>query len=76
MQDEAGRRAEAATADFAKRFAHVEDEVGRKVDGVHDDVSKQVNAVHEDVLKRLSTLEETMLALAEALLRPRRETKD
>ena len=32
--------------------------------------------MHEDVLKRLSTLEETMLALAEALLRPRREPKD
>jgi hypothetical protein len=32
--------------------------------------------VHQDVLKRLATLEETMLALAEALLRPRRDGKE
>jgi hypothetical protein len=36
----------------------------------------RMTAVHEDLMKRLITLEETMLALAEALFRPRRESKE
>jgi hypothetical protein len=35
-----------------------------------------MTSVHEDLMKRLITLEETMLALAEALFRPRRESKE
>ena len=58
------------------RVEGIQNEVGQKVDDVHEDVGRQVAAVHGDVLKRLVTLEESMLALAEALLRPRREGKD
>ncbi|GAA2450502.1 hypothetical protein GCM10010191_80570 [Actinomadura vinacea] len=62
--------------DVNRRVGVVQDEVGRRAETVQEAVTKQVTTVHEDVLKRLSTLEETMLALAEALLRPRRDGKD
>ena len=62
--------------DLVRQVSGVHDDVTRKVSGVQSDVGRQVTAVHEDLMKRLVTLEETMLALAEALLRPRRDGKD
>jgi chromosome segregation ATPase len=62
--------------DLLRQVGGVHDDVTKKVDGVQHDMAKQVTTVHEDLLKRLITLEETMLALAEALLRPRRESKE
>jgi chromosome segregation ATPase len=62
--------------DLLRHVGGVHDDVTKKVNGVQHDVTKQVTTVHEDLIKRLVTLEETMLALAEALLRPRRESKD
>jgi hypothetical protein len=51
-------------------------EVESAVTRAADHVAMRMTSVHEDMLKRLSTLEETMLALAEALLRPRHEGRD
>ncbi|GAA0331851.1 hypothetical protein NE235_20465 [Actinoallomurus spadix] len=62
--------------DLLRQVAGVHDDVSQRVTGVQHDMTKQVTTVHEDVMKRLVTLEETMLALAEALLRPRRDGKD
>ncbi|PRY00031.1 hypothetical protein [Allonocardiopsis opalescens] len=42
---------------------------------VEETLSDVVETAHDDVTKRLAALEETMLALAEALLRPRREER-
>ncbi|MCO5999126.1 hypothetical protein NE234_37690 [Actinoallomurus sp. WRP9H-5] len=78
---------EASRVDLTKHMEILREDLLRQVVGVHDDVSqrvvgaqhdmtKQVTTVHEDLMKRLVTLEETMLALAEALLRPRRDGKD
>ncbi|WP_395109452.1 hypothetical protein [Actinomadura sp. SCN-SB] len=63
-------------ATVARRVDRVHHEVGRRAESVEDHVTRQVTSAHEDMLKRLCTLEETMLALAEALLRTRREDKD
>ena len=38
-------------------------------------ISEAVETSHDDITKRLAALEETMLALAEALLRPSRDGK-
>ncbi|GLZ04075.1 hypothetical protein Acsp03_15410 [Actinomadura sp. NBRC 104412] len=54
----------------------VEATVARHVDRRAESVEDHITRAHEDMLKRLCTLEETMLALAEALLRTRREDKD
>ncbi|GAB3961661.1 hypothetical protein GCM10029978_014470 [Actinoallomurus acanthiterrae] len=62
--------------DLLRQVVGVHDDVTQRVTGVQHDVTKQVTTVHEDLMKRLVTLEETMLALAEALLRPRRDGKD
>ncbi|MEV0404514.1 hypothetical protein [Actinoallomurus sp. NPDC050550] len=62
--------------DLLRQVVGVHDDVTQRVTGVQHDVTKQVTTVHEDLMKRLVTLEETMLALAEALLRPRRDSKD
>lgn len=78
---------ESSRADITKHMEILREDLLRQVGGVHDDVSKRVDgaqhdmtgrmtAVHEDLMKRLITLEETMLALAEALFRPRRESKE
>jgi len=74
--DEVSKRTDAVHDEVSKRSEYVQTELGRRVDGVQEDVGKKVSAVHQDVLKRLATLEETMLALAEALLRPRRDGKE
>jgi chromosome segregation ATPase len=42
---------------------------------VEETISKIVDSSHGDISKRLASLEETVLALAEALLRPAREGK-
>ena len=76
VHDEVSKRTDAVHEEVAKRSEYVQTELGRRVDSVQEDVSKKVSAVHQDVLKRLATLEETMLALAEALLRPRRDGKE
>jgi chromosome segregation ATPase len=76
VHEEFAKRNDSMQDEVSRRLDGVQDQVGRKVDSVHDEVSKRMAAVHEDVLKRLTTLEETMLALAEALLRPRREGKE
>jgi len=68
---EFAQRTEVVQAELGRRFEGVRHEVGQKVDLVHGDVARQVAAVHEDMLRRLTTLEESVLALAEALLRPR-----
>jgi chromosome segregation ATPase len=62
--------------DLLRQVGGVHDDVSKKVEGVQHDMSQRMTAVHEDLMKRLITLEETMLALAEALFRPRREGKD
>jgi chromosome segregation ATPase len=62
--------------DFLRQVGGVHDDVTKRVDGVQHDMSKRMAGVHEDLMKRLITLEETMLALAEALFRPRRESKE
>jgi uncharacterized protein YoxC len=62
--------------DLLRQVVGVHDDVTQRVTGVQHDVAKQVTTVHEDLMKRLVTLEETMLALAEALLRPRRDGKE
>ncbi|MCO6004634.1 hypothetical protein NE236_06545 [Actinoallomurus purpureus] len=62
--------------DLLRQVVGVHDDVTQRVTGVQHDVTKQVTTAHEDLMKRLVTLEETMLALAEALLRPRRDGKD
>jgi uncharacterized protein YoxC len=78
---------ESSRADLTKHMEILREDLLRQVGGVHDDVSKKVEgaqqvmtsrmtSVHEDLMKRLITLEETMLALAEALFRPRRESKE
>ncbi|GAA0959660.1 hypothetical protein [Actinocorallia libanotica] len=76
VHDEVAKRSDAVHEEVTKRSEYVQTELGKRVDGVQEDVSKKVSAVHQDVLKRLATLEETMLALAEALLRPRRDGKE
>ncbi|HEY7483310.1 MAG TPA: hypothetical protein VH912_02505 [Streptosporangiaceae bacterium] len=76
IHEDVWKRVEGVHAEFARRAEAIQDEVGRRVDGVHHEVGKKVTEVHDDVLKRLTTLEETVLALAEALLRPRREGKE
>lgn len=76
VHDEVSKRTDAVHEEVAKRSEYVQSELGRRVDSVQEDVSKKVSEVHQDVLKRLATLEETMLALAEALLRPRRDGKE
>lgn len=70
------RRVDIIHEDVWKRIESVHEEFSRRAESIHDEVGKKVDGVHEDVLKRLATLEETMLALAEALLRPRRDGKD
>lgn len=65
---------EASRADLTKHLEIIREDVLRGVSGVQGGVEGKVGGVHEDLMKRLLTLEETMLALAEALLRPRRET--
>ena len=70
------RHMEILREDLLQQVDGVQDDVAKNVAGVQNDVTKQVTTVHEDLMKRLITLEETMLALAEALLRPRRESKD
>jgi archaellum component FlaC len=67
---------EASRVDLTKHLEILREDVFRHVNGVQGDVTGKVGGVHEDLMKRLLTLEETMLALAEALLRPRRETKE
>jgi chromosome segregation ATPase len=62
--------------DLLRQVGGVHDDVSKKVDDVQHDMSKRMTSVHEDLMKRLMTLEETMLALAEALFRPRRESKE
>ena len=62
--------------DLLRQVGGVHDDVAKKVSRVQNDVSTQVGTVHEDLMKRILSLEETMLALAEALLRPRRENKE
>lgn len=57
----------------ARIVAAAHADVGKRVDDVHEEVGRRVTKAHEDVLGRLTSLEETMLALAEALLRPRRD---
>lgn len=61
--------------DLLRQIGGVHDDVSKKVEGVQHDMTKRMTSVHEDLMKRLITLEETMLALAEALFRPRRESK-
>jgi chromosome segregation ATPase len=67
---------ESSRVDLTKHLEILREDVFRHVNGVQGDVAGKVGGVHEDLMKRLLTLEETMLALAEALLRPRRESKD
>jgi chromosome segregation ATPase len=62
--------------DLLRQVGGVHEDVSKKVDGVQHDMTKRMTSVHEDLMKRLITLEETMLALAEALFRPRRESKE
>ncbi|MDN3357177.1 hypothetical protein [Actinomadura sp. DC4] len=62
--------------DLLRQVGGVHDDVGKKVDGAQQEMTKRMSSVHEDLMKRLITLEETMLALAEALFRPRRESKE
>ena len=62
--------------DLLRQVGGVHEDVSKKVEGVQHDMTRRVTSVHEDLMKRLLTLEETMLALAEALFRPRREAKD
>ncbi|MEO3787772.1 hypothetical protein ABGB12_30980 [Actinocorallia sp. B10E7] len=76
VHDEVSKRTDAVHEEVTKRSEYVQTELGKRVDSVQEDVGKKVTAVHQDVLKRLATLEETMLALAEALLRPRRDGKE
>jgi chromosome segregation ATPase len=76
LHEDVWKRVDGVHEELSRRASSIQDEVGKKVDDVHEDVGKQMSAVYEDVLKRLGTLEETMLALAEALLRPRRDGKD
>jgi chromosome segregation ATPase len=67
---------EASRVDLTKHLEIIREDVLRGVNGVQGDVAGKVGGVHEDLMKRLLTLEETMLALAEALLRPRREARE
>src|SRR4051812_2415161 len=62
--------------DLLRQVGGVHDDVSKKVEGAQQDMTKRMSSVHEDLMKRLITLEETMLALAEALFRPRRESKE
>lgn len=52
-------------------MTEVRQHVTERIREVHEGVTVEVRTVHQEVLQRLATLEETMLALAEALLRPR-----
>jgi chromosome segregation ATPase len=70
------RRVDIVHEDVWKRIETVHEEVSKRAEVIHEEVGKKVDNVHEDVLKRLTTLEDSMLALAEALLRPRREGKE
>jgi chromosome segregation ATPase len=70
------RRVDIVHEDVWKRIETVHEDVSKRAEVIHDEVGKKVDGVHEDVLKRLATLEESMLALAEALLRPRRDGKE
>ncbi|ROO90213.1 hypothetical protein EDD29_7931 [Actinocorallia herbida] len=76
VHEEVTKRTDAVHEQVAKRSETMQTEISKRVEGVQTEVGNRVGAVHEDVLKRLATLEETMLALAEALLRPRRDGKE
>lgn len=71
-----------APVDHSDRFDTVEKHLSDHLGAVHarpdreeveDTIAKIVDSVHDDLAKRLVSLEETVLALAEALLRPARE---
>src|SRR3569833_38539 len=62
--------------DLLRQVGGVHEDVSKKVEGAQQDMTQRMTSVHEDLMKRLITLEETMLALAEALFRPRQESKE
>lgn len=70
------RRVEIANEAVTQRVENASEAVAKRVENVQEDVRKTMGAAHDDMLKRLATLEETMIALAEALLRPRAEGKE
>ncbi|MEU8383786.1 hypothetical protein [Streptosporangium sp. NPDC048865] len=69
--DERVIRAEAALAPLAETLRALPDR-----DQLSEALSETVEPAHTDLTRRLGALEETMLALAEALLRPTRTDKD